>query len=196
MTRTLTHDQQQAAALYLGIPLAALQAVQEIEARRHGFLPDGRPVILFERHIMYRQLTSHGLDARRLQERHPDLVNKSAGGYQGGSREHYHLTMAKQLHINSAIESASWGLFQIMGFHWKALDYRSAVDFELQMGESEQMQLDAFVRFVEANPKIHEALKAQNWPEFSRRYNGPQYKRNQYDTKLAVAFEKFSKAAA
>ena len=30
MTRTLTHDQQQAAALYLGIPLAALQAVQDI----------------------------------------------------------------------------------------------------------------------------------------------------------------------
>lgn len=41
MTRTLTHDQQQAAALYLGIPLAALQAVQEVEARSHGFLPDG-----------------------------------------------------------------------------------------------------------------------------------------------------------
>ena len=38
MTRTLTHDQQQAAALYLGIPLAALQAVQEVEARSHGFL--------------------------------------------------------------------------------------------------------------------------------------------------------------
>ncbi|EAB7919830.1 TPA: N-acetylmuramidase family protein [Escherichia coli] len=196
MTRTLTHDQQQAAALYLGIPLAALQAVQEVEARSHGFLPDGRPALLFERHIMYRQLTSHGLDADRLAQNYPELVNKSAGGYQGGSREHYRLNLAKQIHSAAAIESASWGLFQIMGFHWKALDYASAADFEKQMNDSEQMQLDAFVRFVEANPKIHDAMKAQNWPEFARRYNGPQYKRNQYDTKLAVAFEKFSKAAA
>ena len=195
MTRTLTHDQQQAAALYLAIPLAALQAVQEVEARRHGFLADGRPAILFERHVMYRQLQHHGLDADRLARRYPDLVNKSAGGYQGGSREHYRLNLAKQIHSAAAIESASWGLFQIMGFHWKTLDYRSAADFELLMTESEQMQLDAFVRFIEANPKIHAALKAQNWPEFARRYNGPQYKRNQYDEKLAAAFEKFSKAA-
>ncbi|EAR5802911.1 N-acetylmuramidase family protein [Salmonella enterica] len=196
MTPVLTHDQQQAAALYLGIPLAALQAVQEVEARSHGFLPDGRPALLFERHIMYRQLKNHGLDADRLAQTYPDLVNKSAGGYQGGSREHYRLNLAKQIHSAAAIESASWGLFQIMGFHWKALDYASAADFEKQMSESEQMQLDAFVRFIEANPKIHDAMKTQNWPEFARRYNGPQYKRNQYDVKLAVAFEKFSKAAA
>lgn len=74
--------------------------------------------------------------------------------------KYYRLTMEKQLHINAVVESASWGLFRIMGFHWKALDYRSAVDFELQMGASEQMQPDAFVRFVEANPKTHETLKA------------------------------------
>lgn len=43
MTPTLTLEQQQAAALYLGIPLAVLQAVQEVEACSHGFLPDGRP---------------------------------------------------------------------------------------------------------------------------------------------------------
>lgn len=196
MTPTLTHDQQQAVALYLGIPLAALQAVQEVEARSHGFLPDGRPALLFERHIKYRQLKSYGLDADRLAQKYPDLVNKSAGGYQGGSREHYRLNLAKQIHSTAAIESASWGLFQIMGFLWQTLDYTSAADFEKQMSESEQMQLDAFVRFVEASPKLHDALKAQNWPEFARRYNGPQYKRNQYDVKLAVAFEKFSKAAA
>lgn len=195
MTRTLTHDQQQAAALYLGIPLAALQAVQQVEARSHGFLPDGRPVLLFERHIMYRQLKSHGLDADQLAQKHPDLVNKRAGGWQDSSREHDRLNLMKQIHSAAAIESASWGLFQIMGFHWQTLEYVSAAGFEKQMSESEQMQLDAFVRFVEASPKLHHALKAQNWPEFARRYNGPRYKRNQYDVKLAAAFEKFTTAA-
>lgn len=139
MTRTLTHDQLQAAALYLGIPLAALQAVQEVESRSHGFLPDGRPALLFERHIMYRQLKNHGLDANRLVQNYPDLVNKSADGYQGGSREHYRLNLAKQIHSTAAIESASWRLFQIMGFHWKALGYVSAAGFEKHMNDSEQM---------------------------------------------------------
>ncbi len=195
MIRTLTYDQQLSAALYLGVPLAALQAVQQVEARASGFLADGRPVILYERHVMYRQLKIHGLDAERLQQQHPSLVNRSAGGWQGASAEHYRLSMAKQIHVSSAIESTSWGLFQIMGFHWKELQYSSATDFECQMAENEQLQLDAFMRFIEANPKIHDAMKRQDWPEFARRYNGPQYKRNQYDVKLAKAFEKFSSAA-
>ncbi|WP_328515044.1 N-acetylmuramidase domain-containing protein [Ralstonia pseudosolanacearum] len=33
-----------------------MRAVNEVESRGSGFLPDGRPVILFERHVMYRQL--------------------------------------------------------------------------------------------------------------------------------------------
>lgn len=194
--RTLTDDQLLSAALYLDVPLAVLQAIQQVEARSSGFLPDGRPVILFERHVMYRQLKSHGLDAERLQQQYPDLVNRTAGGWQGANAEHYRLSMAKQIHTISAIESASWGLFQIMGFHWKTLDYSSAADFECQMSESEQLQLDAFIRFIEANPKMLNAIKTQNWPDFARRYNGPQYKRNQYDVKLAKAFEKFSSASA
>ena len=89
-----------------------------------------------------------------------------------------------------AIESASWGLFQIMGFHWQTLGYESAADFERLMCESEGRQLEAFVRFVIVNPAIHMALRKGDWTAFAKGYNGPAYAKNQYDIRLAAAFKK------
>ncbi|WP_426772988.1 N-acetylmuramidase domain-containing protein, partial [Pseudomonas aeruginosa] len=41
------------------------------------------------------------------------------------------------------------------------------------------------------NPAIHKALKSKDWAEFARRYNGPDYKKNNYDVKLAEAYQSF-----
>src|SRR5215471_625131 len=46
------------AAKALDISVAAVRAVAEIEAAGRGFLPDGRPQILFESHVFGR-LTNH-----------------------------------------------------------------------------------------------------------------------------------------
>src|SRR5260370_5919444 len=48
-----------AAAETLNVPVAAIRAVNEIESRGQGFLPDGRPVILFERHVFYKRLRKY-----------------------------------------------------------------------------------------------------------------------------------------
>src|SRR5690554_4118721 len=48
------------AAQALGVEPAAIKAVNEVESRGRGFLPDGRPVILFERHVMRRRLLDYG----------------------------------------------------------------------------------------------------------------------------------------
>ena len=164
----------------------------EVESKGSGFLPDGRPVILYERHIMRRQLKAHRLDYKALETKFTKLVNEKAGGYQGGANEHFRLNTACNIHRASALESCSWGLFQIMGYHWKTLGYDSAEHFVTLMGENEGNQLDAFVRFIKADPKLHDALKAQDWKTFARRYNGPQYRKNEYDTRLADAYAKYS----
>ena len=44
------------AAQRLDVPLASVYAVNEIESKGKGFLDNGKPVILFERHIMYLSL--------------------------------------------------------------------------------------------------------------------------------------------
>src|SRR5437870_4720151 len=56
---------------------------------------------------------------------------------------------------------------------------------------SEDGQMDTFVRFIKANPAIHLALKNKDWAKFAKLYNGPDYLKNKYDTKLAEAYASF-----
>lgn len=190
-----------AAARRLDVELAAIKAVNEVESRGSGFFAPGKPAILFERHIMRRRLLliegDEDLNGRvaQLQRDYPALVNSRAGGYAGGLAEYPRLARAKMIEHDAAIESASWGLFQIMGFHWSGLGYASATDFEQAMQASEANHLDAFVRFIEADPALHKALKARKWAAFARIYNGPAYARNLYDTKLARAYSRHKEQA-
>ena len=188
------------AAERLDLPLANVYAVNEIESRGKGFLDNGKPVILFERHIMYRQLATprhEGDDLAELKRQadqlaiaNPAIVNPKAGGYAGGTAEHQRLSNARLIDDTAALESASWGAFQIMGFHWKRLGYASVQDFVTAMSASESQQFDAFVRFIETDPALHKALKARKWAEFAKLYNGPGYQRNLYDIKLQRAHER------
>lgn len=184
-------DLQRAAQL-LDVDLAAIRAVNEVESRGNGFLMDGRPVILFERHVMYNRLEENGIDPEPHAERMPNIVNRQRGGYLGGAAEHGRLKQARSIAATCAIESASWGLFQIMGYHWPALGYASAAGFMVRMHDSEAAQLDAFVRFILLDKDLHRALKARKWAQFARLYNGPAYKANLYDIKLARAYERHS----
>ena len=92
-----------------------------------------------------------------------------------------------------AYESASWGLGQVMGFHWKALGYDSVYDFVALMRRSEDDQLEAMARYIERFGLV-EPLRRADWPEFARRYNGKNYKENNYDKRLQDAHHAFSSA--
>jgi len=194
-SRYLKRKDLQQAADRLGVPLASVMAVNQVESRGEGFAANGRPVILFERHVMHERLQANGLseaEADALAAKHPALVNRLTGGYIGGTAEHQRLAQAQQIHAVAALESASWGLFQIMGYHWQRLGYLDAQHFADTMALSEAAQLDAFVSFIETDPSLHKALKAKKWAEFAKRYNGPAYAKNLYDVKLARAYAQFA----
>lgn len=190
--KRITEQDMQQAARALDVDLASIKAVTTVESRGAGFFNDGRPAILFERHIMRRRLAALGRDVDLLQRYLPDIINGIPGGYKGGAAEHDRLYLAQQIEPDSAVESASWGLFQIMGFHWRTLGYTSAEAFAAAMTESEGRQLDAFVRFIKADAGLHRALRSKDWSDFARRYNGPNYASNKYDVKLAAAYEEFA----
>lgn len=179
------------AADALGVPVAAVRAVNEVESLGGGFLPDGRPKILFERHVMYRQLRDADQDADALARRYPNIVNPKRGGYAGGASEHMRLSAAAEIDRACALASASWGLFQIMGYHWQRLGYVSIEAFVDAMRSGEAAHLDAFVRFVMADPALLRALRGQKWGTFANLFNGPAYKDNLYDVKLARAFARY-----
>ncbi|WP_448632800.1 MULTISPECIES: N-acetylmuramidase domain-containing protein [Pseudomonas fluorescens group] len=188
------------AAQILDVPLASVYAVNEVESKGKGFLANGKPVILFERHIMYRQLATprHEGDnpdelkrhADQLAAANPAIVNPKSGGYAGSTAEHQRLSHARLIDDTAALESASWGAFQIMGFHWQRLGYASVQAFVEDMSAGESQQFAAFVRFIQTDPVLHKALKGRKWAEFAKLYNGPDYQRNLYDIKLQRAYER------
>lgn len=182
------------AAEVLGVDVPAVMAVNEVESRGSGFLSTGLPAILFERHIMRRRLAHHRIASAPWEASHPEVVNRSPGGYRGGTAEHDRLEVAKGIDHSAAIESASWGLFQIMGFHYALLGFDSPQDMERAAAHSEGLQLDMFVAFVKAHPAMHRALRAHDWAGFARRYNGPAYHINSYDTRMADAYGRHASA--
>lgn len=190
--KLLKHSDIEKAAQALDVNVAAVLAVNEIETRDGGFFEDGRPVILFERHVMYRRLKAAGYDADACCSKYPKLVNPVPGGYRGGWPEYTRLKSAQTIDHDIALESCSWGQYQIMGFHWQALGFASVQAFVDAMNHSESKQLDAFVKFIELDPALHKALKSRKWADFARIYNGPAFKNNLYDTKLARAYERYA----
>lgn len=191
-SKLLTQQDIIKAAAALGVAPACVLAVNEVESSGSGFFEDGRAKILFERHIMYRRLKAADYDADDLSVKFPKLVNKTPGGYRGNWPEYTRMKSAQIIDHDIALESCSWGQFQIMGYHWKALGYASVQAFVDCMGKSEAEQLNAFVKFIQADLALHKALKAKKWAEFARIYNGPAYKTNLYDIKLARAYERYA----
>lgn len=191
MSKKLVEQDYIDAAERLGVDVASVKAVAEVESRNGGFLSTGEPVILYERHWMHRLMRRKGLS---VPTNNPLVMTKS-GGYLGGVSEHVRLREAVKLDRECALMSCSWGLFQIMGFHWEFLGYPTLQSFINAMYRDEASQLDAFIRFIEkyTSGKLHAALKNKDWAEFARIYNGPAYKKYDYDTKMARAYQKFNK---
>lgn len=178
-----------AAASKLGCEPAAVTAVLTCETGgKGGFLPDGsgRPKILFEAGH-FGAMTKHQWDAT-----YPDIsiTGTNWSLYKGGAAEYDRLAEAVALDRTAALSSASWGLFQIMGSNATGpggLGYQDVETFVAMMADSEANQLDAFVRFCQANG-LAPALADLNWARFARGYNGPLYQQNRYDTRLATAY--------
>lgn len=182
MKPTLTMPDFDRAAAALSCDVAAIRAVCEVEAPRGGFLPDGQPAILFERH-QFSKRTGRKFDAT-----HPDISNPTPGGYKGGAAEHERLQRAVSLDRDQALASASWGKFQIMGFNHAAAGQPTLQGFITAMYSSEGAQLDAFVAFISGQPALARALRLHDWANFAKLYNGSDYAKNRYDTKLAAAY--------
>ncbi len=197
-TAPLGDDDFALAAQLLDCSPAALKAVQKVETGgRGGFFnePMHRPVILFEGHIFWNQLKKRGIAPEQHVNGNENILyptwNKSH--YAGGVKEYDRLEKARAIHREAADASASWGMFQIMGFNHAACGEKTVAGFVDMMHKSELHQLLLSLRFINANPKMRLALRQQDWKQFASLYNGPGYAANKYDSKLAEAYTLFSK---
>jgi hypothetical protein len=163
----------------LGVGLPELWAVLAVETRGCGFLPDRRPKILFERHVFHRRTSG------RFGGQAPDLSAVDTGGYgEDGAPQYGRLARAIMLDRKAALESASWGISQVMGFNFGLVGFTNVEEMVSKMASSEDAQLAAMAAFCHS-AGLADALKARDWRKFAQGYNGPAYEKNDYHRKLA-----------
>lgn len=197
----ITPDHLKAAAATLGIPVAAVRAVLEVETPSGSFDAQGFPRILFEGHVFHR-LTGGKYDKSNPSLSYPrwtrEFYAKGKDDNQRNEREHARLAAAVALSRSAALMSASWGGFQIMGENYAAAGFSSLQDFINAMYSGEPAHLKAFVEFVmyDRGGKGWKALKAAvttgNWTPFAEFYNGSAQSVHAYDKRLKASFEKSS----
>jgi hypothetical protein len=173
----------EAVAARMNCEWEAVAAVAEVESGPlGGFGQDGRLIILFERHLFSRKTNSQ-FDAS-----HPHLSNRTPGGYPRSQADRWaQLSEAFALAPDAALESASYGRFQVLGQNFTNLGMANAREYVSKLARSERDQLEAFEGFVRANALADE-LQRKDWAAFAARYNGPGYAANQYDAKMAQAY--------
>lgn len=157
----------QSAANQIGVEVAAIKAIAEVESSGRGFR-DGLPIIRLEAH-WFGKLTGY-----QFNDSHPHISCRAwtpslAARNQGEAWAQF--DEAASLDESAAIQSTSWGAFQIMGFHWRTLGYKSPQAMREAMNTDEG-QLDAFVRFVKADAVLVDAVRRHDWHAFAARYNG------------------------
>ena len=192
--RLIDEDFTQVAEL-LGCEPAALKAVQQVETGgRGGFFSPGRPAILFEGHIFWTQLKKRGSNPEDYVKGNENILYPKCekGHYKGGIGEYDRLEQARKINREAADASASWGMFQIMGFNYAACGEESIESFVRSMCESEFKQLLLTANFIKKNSQMLQALQARDWAVFAKCYNGPAYAQNRYDVKLEAAYQKYS----
>lgn len=177
----VTDSQIAAYALRLGCTAKQLRAVATVESGGSAYDAHGRPKILFERHLFSR-LTAGKYDVCAFS-------NPDRGGYNEDSWEK--LTLAACKDADAAFSACSWGKFQVLGAHWRELNYVSPIELAYSTVTGEAAHYELLVRFIEAEG-LKTALKAlSDDPEtcraFASRFNGPSYRQFDYHAKLARA---------
>src|SRR6202011_4989611 len=84
---------------------------------------------------------------------------------------------------SAALQSASWGLGQLLGKNFAASGFPDVETMVAAMSESEDAQLAAVASFLTAR-HLDISLKAHDWTSFARGYNGPNFAKNNYDARL------------
>lgn len=198
----LTMRDYEYAASRLGCDVKVILALTQVESPRGGFNSDGTPIILYERHYFYKQYTQYlkpgqSLAAARVQRdelaaTQVDICSPRAltfaktrklksgavvavpphDRYGSGDQQYLRLNRARKYNEGAALESASWGKFQIMGENWSRIGWKSVFAFYRAMCASERDQLDALIGFIFSKPPLVTALRSKDWDNIARYYNG------------------------
>jgi hypothetical protein len=170
-----------------------LHAFVDVESAGRGFGPEGRPIILYEPHVFYRQLPNDRKGPNW--HLHPDICYPRWGAkpYPKTQDARYkQLERAIKIDEAAGLKACSWGLTQILGENYRAAGYDSVQEMVLAFMDDEDAHLEATVKVLQSMG-IDDDLRAHRWAVVAARWNGPGYAKNEYDVRLKRAYEKWRK---
>jgi hypothetical protein len=157
-------------AQHMGVELAVLRAVTLTETRGSGFDHAGHPKMMFEPHIFYRELAAH-LPAELDDAVKYDLAYQHWGDEPYPPDSYPRLTDAVDVDQELALQSASWGLGQVLGTNHKLVGYDTALAMVVDACTSERLQLAMMASYIIATG-LTSALRQRDWATFAAGYNG------------------------
>lgn len=186
----------QEVATFLGVTEAHIRTVCEVETSGHGFITDGRPAILFERHRFYSELKNDKTKLTRAVKAGLAYPKWGTRPYPKGDVAVWNEFMrACDIDEHAAIRSTSWGLGQVMGDEFDEAGYSSPEEMVASFCESELNQLLGMAKLIRKRGLDRDLLRFPDMDacrHFALRYNGSGYAKNNYHNKLATAYRKWA----
>lgn len=154
----------------LDIPESVAAAIVAIESSGNGFSSNGKMIIRYEPHIF---------------KRYAGVESPAKRGSQ--AKEYESFENARKIDDTAAHMAISMGLAQIMGFNHKTLGYSSPQQMFAAMSKSIEPQIAGMFKFIQSKKSLVNAARNADFATFAHGYNGPGYRANKYDTKMATA---------
>ncbi len=169
----------------IGVGEDEIHAFMDVEAAGSGFDSQGRPKMLFEPHVFY----------RNLQGEKRERAVKAGLAYPSWKRNYPadsypRLLAAIEIDETAALKASSWGLGQILGENHKLVGYGTPQAMVRAFVDDEEAHLEAIIAFLKGKG-LDKHLRAHNWAKVAEGYNGAQYAKNGYHTKMRAAFAKW-----
>jgi LysM repeat protein len=193
------------AARTIQCEIAVIQAFAHVESGKAPFDRYHRPTIQYERH-KFAKHTGHKYDAVNADISGKPYTNKKfdKAGHAIAANDRYvadayeRFERAYGLDEDAAIMACSWGKFQVLGENWKDLRFQTVQKFLEAACTSERDHLiKLFVPFAMTvrdakygHGTLRNALIQKNWGDAAWLYNGPDYRKYDYDNQLKAAYEK------
>jgi hypothetical protein len=186
----ITMQEYQSASKLFNLEVGLIQTVAAVESKGDGML-EGKPLILFEPHVFWRELKLVGIKPEDHLEGNKDILYPkwTPGKYGPVSKQHERLDRAAKIHREAALKSCSWGTFQIMGFNYSLTGCKTIQEFVNVNYGGNGSQLGLFLRFLEKT-KLDRALRSKDWRGFAAGYNGKDYEVHGYHTRLEKTYTK------
>lgn len=167
-----------------------LHAFADVESGgRSGLGPAGLPVIAYEGH-WFRKFTKKQFDKDYPLLSYPYVCKAGSEWRENNANQETAwktLNSAIELDKSAALQSCSWGMFQVMGFNFEVLGYATVVEFVSAM-YSELGQLDAFVRYCKKKRGMIDAMINKEYALLAFLYNGKDF--GDYDKRIKKAYKR------